>query len=212
MSNVASIPNPAARILTAFGCILASVRRGLALNAARLEGPVQVAIYNPIGQRINRTRDRLIQLAERLQAGWVYCPRPYAPRKTPDPPKDGPSPAPNPLPTGSHWLLRAAPGPDMGAANDQLYQLLHESEVASVLAAAPVPAWRILRPLCHALGVRKPAILGPSKPPKPGKPLYHPPPPLPWDVPLLPEPALWHPPAEPRYYSPRVPVIRPKTA
>jgi hypothetical protein len=100
----------------------------------------------------------------------------------------------------------------MGAANDQLYQLPHEPEVASVLAAAPVPAWRILRPLCHALGVRKPAILGPSKPPKPGKPLYHPPPPLPWEVSHLPEPNFsYYYQAEPRYYWPHIPIIRPKT-
>jgi hypothetical protein len=107
MSNVSSIPNPAERIATVFGWILASVRRGLALNAAQLEGPVQVAIYNLIGQRINRTRDRLIRLAERLQAGWVYCPKPYAPRKTPDPPKDRPPPRAEPAP---HRLPLAAAG------------------------------------------------------------------------------------------------------
>jgi hypothetical protein len=97
----------------------------------------------------------------------------------------------------------------MGAANDQLYQLLHESEVASVLAAAPVPAWRILRPLCHALGVRKPAILGPSKPPKPGKPLYQPPPPLPWEVvPATPDLSSYH--RQPSFYWPWI-GPKPKT-
>jgi len=209
MSNAASTPTPIERIATVFGWIVASVRRGLATNAARLEGPVQVALYNMINQRLNQTRDRLIRLAERLQTGWVYVPRPYAPRQIPTrPPRE-----PNPLTTGSHWLLRAGPGPDMGAANDQLYHLLHQPEIVAILAAAPVPAWRIVRSVCWALGVRKPAILGPSKPPKPGKPLPPPRRPLPWEVPLLPEPDVsysFH--DQPRYYWPRVPIIRPKTA
>jgi len=204
-------PSPTERIATVFGWLLAGVRRGLASNQARLEGPVQVALYGLIVQRIAQTRDRLIRLVERLQAGWVYQPRPYAPRHRADPPADRPPRTTNKLATGSHWLVRAAPGPDMGAANQALYTLLHEPEIAALLAAAPVPAWRILRSVCWALGVGKPAILGPSKPPKPGKPLYHPPRPLPWEVPLVPEPdTSYYFQDGPRYYWPRVP-IKPRT-
>ena len=210
MSHAPSIPNPAERIATVFGWILASVRRGLALNAARLEGPVQMALYNLIGRRIDRTRDRLIRLAERLQAGWTYAPKPCAARKTPDPPKDRQPREPNPLTAGSHWLLRAAPGPDMGGANDALYRLLHEPDIAAVIAAAPVPAWRILRSVCWALGVRKPALLGPSKPPKPGKPIPVPPRPLPWEVvPATPELSYY--PRQPSSYWPWI-GPKPKTA
>jgi hypothetical protein len=207
MSDAPSTPNPIERIATVFGGIVAAVRRGLGSNQARLEGPVQGAIYNLINRRLNQTRDRLIRLAERLQAGWIYVPKPFAPRKpTTRPPRE-----PNPLTTGSHWLLRAAPGLDMGCANAGLYQLFHEPEIAAVLAAAPVPAWRIVRSVCWALGVRKPAILGPSKPPKPGKPVPVPPPPLPWTIVPMAEPDMSYYHAEPRYYWPRVRIVRPKT-
>jgi hypothetical protein len=187
-----------------FGWILAAARRGLLDNRAKLEGPVQTLLYTLIGRKITQTRDRLIRLAARLQAGWVYRPKPHAPRQPPAEPRR----EPNPLTTGSHWLLRAAPGPDIGGANESLYKLLHEPEIAAVLAAAPVPAWRILRSVCWALGVRKPAVLGPSKPPKPGKPLDHKPPPLPWEV-LPPTPEL--PDYQPSFFWPWI-GPKPKTA
>jgi hypothetical protein len=204
MSNAPLISTPAERLATVFGWILAAVRRGLAMNAAGLEGPVQVALLGLMVRRITQTRDRLTRLAARIQSGWTYQPKPYAPRQ----PATQPRREPNPRATGSHWLLRAAPGPDIGGANDSLYKLLHEPEIAAVLAAAPVPAWRILRSVCWALGVRKPAILGPSKPPKPGKPLDHPPPPLPWEV-LPPTPEL--PDYQPSFFWPWI-GPKPKTA
>jgi hypothetical protein len=65
-----------------------------------------------------------------------------------------------------------------------------EPDIAAVLAAAPVPAWRILRSVCWMLGVEKPPVLAkldrrPPKSPKPAKPppvlppwaTYQPPPP-----------------------------------
>jgi hypothetical protein len=208
MSNAPLISTPAERLATVFGWILAAARRGLLDNRAKLEGPVQTLLYTLIGRKITQTRDRLIRLAARIQAGWIYQPHPYGPRKSAAEKAERPPRAKNPLTTGSHWLLRAAPGPDMGAANDSLYKLLHEPEIAAVLAAAPVPAWRILRSVCWALGVRKPAILGPSKPPKPGKPLDHPPPPLPWEV-LPPTPEL--PDYQPSFFWPWI-GPKPKTA
>jgi hypothetical protein len=167
-----------------FGWIVAAVRRGLASNLAHLDGPVQVALYNLVGQRLTQTRDRFIHLAERLKAGWVYCPQPRAPRKTPDQPNERPPRKTNPLTTGHQWLFRAAPGIDTAAAAYELRNLMAEPEVSAVIAAAPVPAWRILRSVCWMLGVEKPSVLAPAKPPNPklGKPVYVPPPPLPWLV------------------------------
>jgi hypothetical protein len=206
MSNASIISTPADRLATVFGWILAAVRRGFASNQARLEGPVQVALYGLMVRRIAQTRDRLIRLAARLQAGWTYQPKPYAPRHPPA----GPRREPNPLTTGSHWLFRSVPGPASGAANAALNNLLAEPEIAAVLAAAPKPAWRILRSVCWMLGVEKPQVLAKLDPraPKPGKPLDHPPPPLPWTV-LPPTPEL--PDYQPSFFWPWI-GPKPKTA
>jgi hypothetical protein len=195
-----------------FGWILAAVRRGIASNLARLEGAVQMALYNLVVNRIGRTRDRLTRLAERLKAGWVYCPKP--PRKPPEdatePPTDRPPRTVDKLTTGSQWLFRAAPGIDTAAAAAELRNLLAEPDISALFVAAPGPAWRIVRSICWMLGVEKPLVLGPSKPPKPGKPVYFPPPPLPWLVlPPSTDASNFH--VVPRYYWPRVPIIRPKT-
>jgi len=164
------------------------VRRSLGKNGAGLEGAVLIMLYNLIGRQCRQASERFARLAARLEAGWVYVPKPPTPRKPAAETAERPPRTTNPLLTGSGWLLRAAPGPDCGAANDALYRLLEDPEIKAILAAAPEPAWRILRPLCSALGVRKPAILGPSKPPKPGKPISYPPPPLPWEVvPYIPD-------------------------
>jgi hypothetical protein len=209
MSNAPLIPTPAERLATVFVWILASARQGLLKNVRRLEGPVQVMLYKLAGDRIGQARDRLIRLAERLRAGWVYTPKPYAPRK----PAAQPCRVPDPIASGSHWLLRAAPGPDSGSANAALYALLEEPAIAAVLAAAPGPAWRIVQPVCTMLGVAKPSVLAkldrrPPRAPKPGKPLDHPPPPLPWEV-LPPTPEL--PDYQPSFFWPWI-GPKPKTA
>jgi len=207
-------PSPAQRIVTVFNWIIASVQRSLVKNAAGLEGPVQTMLYNLIGHRLRDARDRLVRLAERVAAGWVYQPTPRTPRKV-APRTDGRPPRhPNPLTTGSHWALRAAPGPDAGAANNSLYLLLEEPEIAAVLAAAPVPAWRILRSVCWMLGVDKPLVLArlgprPPKAPKPAKP--PPPPPPPWLLPpVSPDEWSYHHP-KPSFFWPWI-GPKPKTA
>ena len=205
-------PSPAERIATVFGWIVSSVRRGIASNLARLEGPVQMALYKLVGQRLTRTRDRFTRLAERLEAGWIYQPKPRTPRKNPDPaPTDRPPRQTNKLTTGHQWLFRLAPGIDTAAAANDLRSLMAEPEISALIAAAPVPAWRILRSVCWMLGVEKPPVLAPPKPPNPksGKPLYHPPPPLPWLVVPSTDVSLYYQ-DEPRYYWPRVPIVRPK--
>jgi hypothetical protein len=212
MSNAPSIPNPAERIATVFGWILSAVRRGIASNLARLEGPVQVALYNLVGQRLTQTRDRFARLAERLKAGWTYQPRPYTPRNPPERPTDPPPRTPNKLTTGNQWLFRSAPGIDTAAGAAQLRGLMAEPEISAVIAAAPVPAWRILRSVCWMLGVEKPMVLAPPKPPNPksGKPLYHPPRPLPWEVvPATPDLSSYH--RQPSFYWPWI-GPKPKTA
>jgi hypothetical protein len=208
-------PSPAQRIVTVFGWIIASVQRSLARNAAGLEGPVQTMLYSLIGHRLRNARDRLVRLAERVAAGWVYQPKPRPPRKVAPRTEDRAPRKPNPFTTGSHWAIRAAPGPDAGSANNSLYLLLEEPEVAAVLAAAPGPAWRILRPVCVMLGVAKPTVLAkldprPPRAPKPGKPVYVPPPPPPWEVlPPDPDASYYH--RAPSFFWPWI-GPKPKTA
>jgi hypothetical protein len=70
--------------------------------------------------------------------------------------------------------------PDSGVAAEWVRTLLAEPEMAALLAAAPGPMWRTLRPLCRMLGVERPAMLAPPpRPatPKPPKPKPPPPPP-----------------------------------
>ncbi len=210
--NNTPTPSPTERIATVFGRIVAAVRRGFASNLARLEGPVQVALYNLVVHRLNRTRDRLARLAARLEAGWVYCPKPTTGRKPAGQTPDRPPRTTNPLTTGSQWVFRAAPGIDTASAAAGLRNLMAEPEISAVIGAAPVPAWRILRSVCWMLGVEKPPVLAPAKPPDPklGKPVHVPPPPLPWEIlPASPDMSFNHDP--PRYYWPRIPIVRPKT-
>jgi len=210
-------PSPVQRIATVFGWILTAVRRGVANNLAKLEGPVQVALYNLLGRKITHTRDRLIRLAERVAAGWIDTPKPHAPRQRADRPKERPPQTKNPLVTGSHWLFRAAPGHDTAAAAAaaDLRSLLAEPEIAAVLAAAPKPAWRILRSVCWMLGVEKPPVLArldprPPKRPKPGIPLPPPRRPPPWEIlPPTPDASYYH--RQPSFFWPWI-GPKPKTA
>jgi hypothetical protein len=137
---------------------------------------------------IDRTRglnQRFRRLAERIQAGWVYVPKPAVPRPVKAPAKpadakpadakpadakaDPPQPKPpSPFPTGFNWLRRLAPGQDTDKIAFGLYEWLALPDVAAVLAAAPGPAWRILSPLCRMMGVERPASL--VLPPRPRKP------------------------------------------
>jgi hypothetical protein len=58
---------------------------------------------------------------------------------------------PSPLPRRKAWLLRLVP--ETASAAAQLRHFLTDPEVAALLADAP-HLNRILRPLCHALGIR----------------------------------------------------------
>jgi hypothetical protein len=77
--------------------------------------------------------------------------------------------SPSPLPRRAAWLLRLVPETAAGAS--QLHHFLADPEVTALLAAAP-RLGRILRPLCHMLGIRPtqalPPPLPPSRPPDMG--------------------------------------------
>ena len=116
-------------------------------------------------------------------------------------------PAPRPSRTGRPYIAKPIPRlparrgwvniriPASAPCTGQLEALLHDPELPEFLAAAP-QAGRLLRPLCHALGLPEPAWL--KLPPRP-KPI-RPPPAKP------PEPAADQPPPTP--FRPLPPNIR----
>ncbi len=153
-----------------------------------------------ICQRLVLLRQRFVRLAERIQAGWIYRRKPYAPRPASEKPRK-PAAKPDPLTTRSGWMMRLLTPPDSGIAHQGLDVLLLTPEMADLLAAAPGPAWRILRPLCWMLGVKRPAILAPPPRPKPPEPPKAAKPP----AAKAPEPP---PPAPPEGPWPRIPSAR----
>ena len=163
-------------LVVRFALILAGLRHIVAASIFR--HPTKAALIVLAHTRLSRMVDRLASLVARLQAGRL---RPQAPphrisRSTA--PRTGTSPR---LPRGFGWLLGLGSWP-AAASRSQVQHLLADPEMQLLLRAAP-QAGRILRPLCHALGIRPlpeplriqpraAAPSGPSEqlPPPPGDP------------------------------------------
>jgi hypothetical protein len=141
-----------------------------------LPGPIWTLLWF----RLERVANRLTRLYEQWQQGTLPKPRPTTQRpktvQKPTPPQipEFPHPgatlvdSPSRLPRGRGWITRRIPeaGPSAGALHD----LLQQPNIQDFVQAAPQAA-RLLRPLCHALGVDQPAWL--QRPPRPrrlGKP------------------------------------------
>ena len=129
-----------------------------------------------IQTRITNSRQRFYRLVERIRAGEFRPRKPAAPRPAatqasappPDKPRRRPPKPGDPMFKKSGWMLRLMPGPEAGHSQLALQTMLADPEMAPVLAAAPGPLWRELRPLCFMFAVRRPAILAP--PPRPRRP------------------------------------------
>ena len=171
----AASPTPADRLSALI------VRLVYVVDARRIGnygGFIPVALLTLIIDRTREISQRFRRLADRIRAGWVYQPKPYTPRPAASPAQDKPADQPQPpgpppgqLPTTLAWLEKLAPCQQMTFIVAGLSMLLMEPDMAAVLAAAPGPAWRILRPLCRMLGVPRPAFLAlPPRPRKPKKP------------------------------------------
>lgn len=157
-------------ILHALGALIA---RGL------LRDPLRVGHINALWSYINRTVIRFERVMARLAAGSL---RPAAPR--PGRASSGSSPVR--LPTARAWLVIALRHDAAGHAS-QLRHVLDRPETAALLAAAP-QAVRLLRPLCHLLGLDHPLLKPPPRPapaPRPRRPAPSPAPPEPDPAPAL---------------------------
>ncbi|MCX7375821.1 MAG: hypothetical protein NTY94_03680 [Alphaproteobacteria bacterium] len=134
-----------------------------------LPGPIWTLLWF----RLERTANRLTRLYERWQTNTLPKPRPKAARtnsvRKPAPQiPELPAPgmplveAPPRLPHGRGWITRRIP--EAGPSAGQLHDLLQTATIQDFVQAAPQAA-RLLRPLCHALGVDQPAWL--QRPPRP---------------------------------------------
>ena len=112
--------------------------------------------------RLNRMAARFTALFHRWRTGTLPAPRPT---------QTGRPYTPRPilrLPTKRGWVNHRIPA--SAACTGQLEALLQDPELPEFLAQAP-QAGRLLRPLCHALGLPEPTWL--KLPPRP-KPIFSP--------------------------------------
>jgi hypothetical protein len=175
----ASPPTPSATLRGAapdlarrLGLVLVGLCTAIKLGSAGK--PLPRALFDLAYMRVNRIRNRLVHLLARLAAGWR--PRPAAPRAVPAEPRDPAAPrrtrvcapALGRLPHGRTWLVRVVGYRAAGSAS-QLEHLLADPAMAELVATVP-SVGRMLRPLCHILGI-SPPVLGfpPPPPPRPAK-------------------------------------------
>ena len=147
----------------------AAIRLCLCQFVARQTGwGISLQLIALIIAKIRTIGQRFARLVARIEAG-TYTPRrpPATPRKTA---ASRPRP-PSKLPLKFAWLLPLVPG--AACFGGQLETLFRTPEMAALLAAAPEPMGRVLRPLCWMLGVTPPPILAwrrktpPPAPPAP---------------------------------------------
>ena len=101
--------------------------------------------------RISRAATRFQALFARWQSNTLPTPRPSRPA---EPRQRAPKPY---FPAGRAWLAGSTDHHVRGRAS-QLEHLLNHPDMPAFLAAAP-QAGRILRPLCHMLGITMPPTL-----------------------------------------------------
>ncbi|MCC6718053.1 MAG: hypothetical protein IT555_09220 [Acetobacteraceae bacterium] len=138
--------------------ILTDLRTAVARHTTR--DPARIPVMVLAWARIGRTAARFCALFARWQAGTLPRPRPSR-AGTPRPSR--PKPA---FPAGRAWLAAATDHHVRGHAS-QLAHLLAQPAMAEFLTAAP-QAGRLLRPLCHMLGIPLPPPL--QRPPRPTRP------------------------------------------
>jgi hypothetical protein len=167
--------------VTRFVRNLCDVVGGQALGGV-LGGRIPGPLISVINERIKTLRDRFHRLAGRIIAG-TYAPRRFTPRRQPGaraPRQESPF-------RKRGWLDALLPAAVAAPYRGGLIALLQQPEMAALIAAAPEPMARILRPLCWALKLKPPEILAiPRRPagvPPPVPPRYQPPPPPPPPIP-----------------------------
>ncbi len=153
------IPAPPQTATDRFALILGALCRAVAARGADKRGcgglaagPVLVLLWT----RLRRMATRFAALAARVRAGTLPSPAPAGYRAASRPA----SPPPHRLPRGFGWLIRLAP--EAACHGSQLRHLLSDPEFSALVSAAPALR-RVLRPLCHMLGIEPaPSLTPPS--------------------------------------------------
>jgi len=151
--------NAALTLFTRFAGFIDSVKKTIAAASVPVQGrpariPTQFGVM--FHTRLSRLTTRLRDLLARIEAertkprpASAATPRPRAPR--PAKPKSEPNPNPAPaLPRGFGWITQ--PLPEANGHAHTLRQFLCEPETEALIASDP-RIGRILRPLCHMLGI-----------------------------------------------------------
>ncbi|MCC6718081.1 MAG: hypothetical protein IT555_09360 [Acetobacteraceae bacterium] len=143
-------------LVTLFCAILADLRAAIGTHLGR--DRTYEAWLALAWQRIGRMSQRFQRLYHRWQAGTLPKPRPSrAGQSRPERPK------PPYFPRHHAWLA-AKTDHNVRSLASQLTHLLARPDLDDFLKAAP-QAGRILRPLCHMLGIEPPApAILPAKP------------------------------------------------
>ena len=155
-----------------FSIILSGLRAAVAnssalrsLNPAHAERVrARTAMLVLVWGRIGRMANRFEKLFARWRANTL--PNRTLPRPRPARASEPATPRKNPgWPTGRAWLVHVV-GYEAAGRASQLQHLLAHPDMAAFLHAAP-QAGRILRPLCHMLGIAPPLAPAPLEPQPP---------------------------------------------
>jgi hypothetical protein len=148
-------------------------------------GWVPIPVIKLVWKRLRRLKARFVSTMARFLAGTLPAPGSDVPAR---PARVRPAAASPPaevppwlrIPTCSGWLIQRISWFLMSRYYD-LEELLEKPEVAASVAEAP-QLGRVLRPMCHMLGVKQPDWL--RRPPRPRRPrvVIPPPPPPDWLV------------------------------
>ena len=153
--------------------------------AERIIAAISTETWTLLWHRLGRIANRFQALYNHWRAGTLPKPAAPRPRRPSRPPASRP-PAPR-LPTRQTWIV-AAIGYQAAGRAAHLNILMAEPEFNAFIAAVP-RAGRLLRPLCHSLGIPLPPALRlppRSTPARPRKLAPPRPPPLPPLLPLAP--------------------------
>jgi hypothetical protein len=129
------------------------------------------ALLRLLSHRLRAAAAHILTIAARLQAGTLRLRPPrerLTPSRKPAPPEakaEAAADAPERprFPRAFAWLLHRATGIAFGRS--QLSYLLHQPDMAELIAAAP-PIAHHLRPICRMLGVKPPPGLFPPRKPR----------------------------------------------
>ena len=146
---------------TCFAEIFALILSGLqkAMGAAQTKVVVDPEVVRQTWNRISRLSAGFLALVAVFRAGRLRPPRPVTRRS---PPKSPPQSKPFRFPSKFGWMVRF--GSEVCCSRSQLEHWLNtNADAAAFIAAAPRQAGRILRPLCHMLGIELPEALRPPK-------------------------------------------------